>query len=219
MRRFFIFAISTSIAVLLHGLLAVWLGWFNTRATAYQPPEIQLGSLDITLTAPEPPQPATVAIPEPVIEKPAADPVMMPTEPAPAAAPEEKKPEIAQETQPVPPTPAPPQKTTNPSPHPMAPITDEATVLNTSPRTDFIIRPIYPLSARRRGEEGRVEIQVQVDVWGNVTSAQVVNSSGHTSLDEAAIRSVKRAHFSPARRGNMPVPATTKLAIIFRLTD
>ena len=219
MRRFFIFALSTSIAILLHGLLALWLGWFNTRTTVYRPPEIQLGSLDITLTAPEPPQPAPVAIPEPVIEKPMAEPAVVPIEPAPVPVPETKKTEATPEPQPAPPAPAPPQATAKPSAISMAPPTDEATVLNTSPRTDFIIRPIYPLSARRRGEEGRVEVQVQVDVRGHVTTAQVVKSSGYASLDEASLRSIKRAHFAPARRGRTPVPATTKLAIIFRLTD
>jgi protein TonB len=219
MRRFFIFALSTVLAILLHGVAALWLGWFNTRLAVYLAPEIQLGSLDITLTAPEPPQPAPVAIPEPVIEKPAADPVVVLPEPAPVPAPEAKKPEATPEPQPAPPAPAPRQPAAKPSASPMAPPTDEATVLNTSPKANFIIRPVYPLSARRRGEEGRVEVQVQVDARGNVTTAQVVRSSGYTSLDEAALRSVKRAHFSPARRGPTPVPATTKLAIIFRLTD
>jgi protein TonB len=212
MRRFFIFALSTVLAILLHGAAALWLGWFNTRLAVYLAPEIQLGSLDITLMAPEPPQPAPAAIPEPVIEKPAADPVVVLPEPAPVPAPETKKPEAT-------PAPAPQQPAAKPSASPMAPPTDEATVLNISPKANFIIRPVYPLSARRRGEEGRVEVQVRVDARGNVTTAQVVRSSGYTSLDEAALRSVKRAHFSPARRGPTPVPATTKLAIIFRLTD
>lgn len=217
MRRFFIFALSTVLAILLHGAAALWLGWFNTRLAVYLTPEIQLGSLDITLTAPELPQPAPVAIPEPVIEKPAVDPVMVLPEPAPVPVSEAKKPEATPEPQPEPP--ALPQPAAKPSASPMAPPTDEATVLNISPKANFIIRPVYPLSARRRGEEGRVEVQVRVDARGNVTTAQVVRSSGYTSLDEAALRSVKRAHFSPARRGSTPVPATTKLAIIFRLTD
>ena len=78
-------------------------------------------------------------------------------------------------------------------------------------------RPAYPTLARSHGHEGRVLIQVSVLGDGRVGSARVASSSGHGSLDRAALKAVKRWRFRPALRGGKPVTATLMVPVVFRL--
>ncbi len=80
-------------------------------------------------------------------------------------------------------------------------------------------KPPYPLTARRRGYEGRVLLSVRVltdGVCGGVTLKQ---SSGHAMLDIAALDTVKRWRFLPARRGATPVESRVDVPITFRLEN
>lgn len=84
---------------------------------------------------------------------------------------------------------------------------------------DSGIRPYYPLGARMRGEEGIVKVEVQVDNEGGVLNCAVITSSGFPALDDAALSSVKKAHFVTAR-GEAPAENTrTVLTFRFDLTD
>lgn len=56
----------------------------------------------------------------------------------------------------------------------------------------------YPPGARRRREEGVVQVRFVVDDGGNVRSAQIVRSSGYAELDEAVVALVRRASPVPA---------------------
>lgn len=67
--------------------------------------------------------------------------------------------------------------------------------------------PSYPASARRRGEQGRVVLSVELDEQGRIARAQVATSSGSSQLDEAALAAVRQWHCNPARRGGQPVRA------------
>jgi protein TonB len=49
----------------------------------------------------------------------------------------------------------------------------------------------YPLSAKRRGIEGTVILEVWVDAAGAILRAKVGKSSGHEVLDEAALAAVR----------------------------
>jgi len=49
----------------------------------------------------------------------------------------------------------------------------------------------YPRSAIRRGWEGRVELAVQIDTQGQIGLIRILQSSGHSLLDQAAIQSVE----------------------------
>jgi protein TonB len=77
--------------------------------------------------------------------------------------------------------------------------------------------PRYPRIARSRGEEGRVLIRVSVLGNGRVGNAEVTKSSGHGSLDRAALKAVERWRFEPALRAGKPVTATLTVPIVFRL--
>jgi protein TonB len=77
--------------------------------------------------------------------------------------------------------------------------------------------PRYPRLARSRGQEGRVLIRVSVLGNGRVASAKVTRSSGHSSLDRAALKAVKHWRFRPALRSGKPVTATLTVPVVFRL--
>ncbi len=79
--------------------------------------------------------------------------------------------------------------------------------------------PDYPWRARRAGWEGRVVVQVEVTPDGAVADAQVADSSGHAVLDEAAVETIRRWRFEPARQGGAPVAGDVRVPITFRLVD
>jgi len=81
------------------------------------------------------------------------------------------------------------------------------------------IRPAYPVGARRRGEEGTVVYEVAINDKGFVTGTDLIRSSGHSELDNAARRALLAARFTPATRGGEPVPFTLQLPIVFKLLD
>ena len=75
----------------------------------------------------------------------------------------------------------------------------------------------YPLAARRQGLSGTVEIDVTIDADGRVRSAEVVASSSHSVLDEAAADAVKRVG-QVALPENLPRRALrVRLPLVFQL--
>ncbi|AFY87403.1 MAG: hypothetical protein CLLPBCKN_004517 [Chroococcidiopsis cubana SAG 39.79] len=65
--------------------------------------------------------------------------------------------------------------------------------------------PRYPASARRRGVEGVPKVAFYVDSDGNVSNAQLVQSSGDADLDAAALRQVTRWKYNDLKRGRRVV--------------
>ena len=56
----------------------------------------------------------------------------------------------------------------------------------------------YPLSARRRRLEGTVMVELLIDEAGQILSTRVLRSSGHESLDQAALAQVNQLGRVPA---------------------
>ena len=79
--------------------------------------------------------------------------------------------------------------------------------------------PVYPEVARRRGQQGRVVLEVSVSAEGMPVSVRVAQSSGYPSLDTAAQTAVERWRFVPATRGGAPVSAVAEVPVRFRLTE
>lgn len=77
--------------------------------------------------------------------------------------------------------------------------------------------PRYPRAARRHGLEGTLVLRVSVDEAGRPGRLEVIESSGHSMLDGAAMEAVSRWHFTPGRRGGKPVKATVDVPVVFRL--
>lgn len=79
--------------------------------------------------------------------------------------------------------------------------------------------PAYPNGSRRRGEQGRVVLRVQVHADGSAGAVDVAESSGHERLDAAARETVRGWRFAPARRGDSPVDSWLRVPVVFRLDD
>ena len=78
-------------------------------------------------------------------------------------------------------------------------------------------RPQYPEMARQRGQEGKTVLLVDVNSQGVPAEIQVFKSSGHLLLDKAAVATVWRWKFTPARKGGIPVPGQVLLPVEFYL--
>lgn len=144
---------------------------------------------------PPPPEPEPVFIPEPEsIHEPEPEPEV-PSEP------------IAMEPMPEPP----------PEPTPVEPPPAVTTISIEQPTYLRNPAPPYPIEARRAKWEGTVLISVEVSAIGRVITAAVANSSGHPILDKAALATVQRWRFSPARLAGQPATATVEVPITFSL--
>src|SRR5436853_7845923 len=84
-----------------------------------------------------------------------------------------------------------------PAPRPAA---DEA-ISPPAPLGDPILAE-YPQAA---SGAARVVVQIDVDAAGNVSAAEVVGPS-QPGFDDAALAAARRLRFSPARRGDAPIP-------------
>ena len=77
--------------------------------------------------------------------------------------------------------------------------------------------PIYPAEAIRQRLEGTVLIRIHVDKTGDVNEVDVIRSSGHSILDEAAVKAVRGWKGEPATTGQTAVASIEVLPIRFRL--
>jgi protein TonB len=110
---------------------------------------------------------------------------------------------------PADPSPAPEQKSRVASAPP--PVTGAAYLRNPA--------PIYPLAARRAGEQGTVMLRVQVTTEGLPARVDLQKSSGSAHLDRAAIETVKGWRFKPARRGAEAVEGWVDVPVVFNLKE
>ena len=84
---------------------------------------------------------------------------------------------------------------------------------------DQAINPKYPMNSRRKGEQGRVILDVLVSKDGAATSNTLVSSSGFKDLDAAAKEAVMLAKFKPGARNGKPVDASARITILFQLNQ
>ena len=77
--------------------------------------------------------------------------------------------------------------------------------------------PSYPFLSRKAKEEGVVLLKVLVSPDGRAKELQVENSSGHKRLDKAALDTVRKWRFLPARRAGTPVEAWVLVPVTFSL--
>ena len=79
------------------------------------------------------------------------------------------------------------------------------------------IVPVYPRSARRRGREGVVTVEISVSDSGEVSGVEVIAGSGHKDLDSAAVSAVRTARFTPATENGVRVHGSLRLTFEFKL--
>ena len=172
----------------------------------------------------EPSPPVAVVKPKtkPAPKLPAVQPAWHTTPPvqiAATAAPEQKsQTEIPAEVPAAEPVPAPSAVSASP-PQPSVAAVPELPISPPSFNADYLHNPApaYPASARRNGETGRVVLRVLVTAIGTAERVELRTSSGSRRLDSAALETVQRWRFVPARRGETPVSAWVLVPISFAL--
>ena len=99
----------------------------------------------------------------------------------------------------------------------VGPGTGSGTGATRGPRIVDGARPDYPETARVKGWEGTVRLQILVNTAGRVEDVRVVSGSGHIELDQAAQRAVRSWRFSPALKNGSPVAAWATVPVVFDL--
>lgn len=89
----------------------------------------------------------------------------------------------------------------------------------TAGRADYVPKPKYPLSSRRKKEEGTVIIKVYINNTGIAEKWELHKSSGYAKLDTEALKVIKKAKFTPASSDGKPVSSHINLKITFDLKD
>ena len=79
----------------------------------------------------------------------------------------------------------------------------------------------YPTTLYDRRVQGNVTLRIHVDSTGTVIpdSTTVVESSGYSGLDSAAVQGSRELRFSPARLHGSPMPVSILLPVFFRHPD
>jgi len=80
--------------------------------------------------------------------------------------------------------------------------------------------PAYPPLARRLGEQGSVRLSITISATGDVTGANVVQSSGFPDLDQTAVDWVmSHWKYKPATHAGIAVPSQTLANVVFNLQN
>lgn len=229
-------AIQTyAVSVVIH-LLVLVIGQWTLTAPAEYGMEAGTASLEVDLlAAPAASQPVSPPALQPQEQLP---PQPLPPEPSPPEPPPQVKPEIEdmvkpepakEEPKPVvtpaPAAPAPPREVKERGDGSSATPGKDATTLRsrggaiTQAKPDYLRNPAptYPEAARRAGQQGLVMLRVQVNARGTVDAVSVSESSGHSLLDQAAIKAVRKWKFRPATMGPMAVECEVEVPVRFKL--
>ena len=78
--------------------------------------------------------------------------------------------------------------------------------------------PKYPEAALRANKEDVVTLEATIGVDGKATDIKVVKPKGF-GFDEAAVEALKKARYTPAKRGGKAVPRRVRIRIRFTLDD
>ncbi len=73
----------------------------------------------------------------------------------------------------------------------------------------------YPLSLWDEGVEGETLLRVLVNATGGVDSVEVLEPSGFTDFDSAAVKGARDFRFNPARQGDDRVTAWAQVPVRF----
>ncbi len=89
----------------------------------------------------------------------------------------------------------------------------------TEKRPDYLSNPapVYPREARRLKQEGLVVLSVEIDPKGKPVKISIIQSTGSSLLDQAAVTAVRRWVFSPAGFAGLAIHSTVEIPIRFRL--
>jgi periplasmic protein TonB len=78
-------------------------------------------------------------------------------------------------------------------------------------------KPEYPPASARAEETGVVTVRFVIDIDGKAIQSQVVKSSGHKRLDEAARQALGLCHFVPGTVDGKPERSTVDIQYVWKL--
>lgn len=194
---------ALAIIVLLH------LGFFWALSSGLTPKlmRIVIPEAPVFLPPPDEPKPLKrVVVDDPIIKTRPLDPYVPPVAPIPND-PVDTAPRV-----PVPTTPNDFTQTGDVV-APPAPVVIE-------PRIDArrgLSEPYYPPQVIREGGEGTVLLSIYILADGRVGEVKLDRSSGHTKLDESALREAKKWRFVPGSSDGKPMAMWKQLPVTFRL--
>lgn len=199
--------LGTLAAALIIGLHIAAFAYF------YFKPEVPITQAEIP--------PMTVELYRPPVEQPPAPVIPEELPPPPPPKVEKPKPVEKPKAKPIAPKPEPVvQKVETPPPAPVAPPPPpQITPATANPGYLRNPAPEYPELAVERGWEGTVILNVHVLGNGKPSSVEVKTSSGRNVLDNAAVQTVRRWSFVPAKQGDTPVDSWVEVPIDFKLSN
>ena len=98
------------------------------------------------------------------------------------------------------------------------PIPEDEYLVTAMPRVLSEFRAPYPAEAKDQGIEGKVVMDILVDQKGVVRKVTLIKGLGF-GLDEAAMSSIKKFSFEPAKIGDRAVAVVIRYGINFVLED
>ncbi|ORU94184.1 MAG: energy transducer TonB [Cycloclasticus sp. symbiont of Bathymodiolus heckerae] len=194
-----------AISFLAHGVLAAFAykaGLFSNEDTPNMPAKIiSIALVEPTPIKPPPPvqPPKPTKIKKRIVTKAPSKKRIAP-KPKPIKEVVKPKPTIVKPVAPASPLPTPVKKR----------------VAFTAPQPSYQPKPKYPSIARRRGQEGIVVLEITIGNNGHVNRASVVQSSGSSALDRAAIKTIKTWKFPASQFNSL---SSFKQKIEFRLNS
>ena len=90
---------------------------------------------------------------------------------------------------------------------------------NSDARATQVTNPIYPQSARARGIEGYVILEITINDRGALTDVKVLSSKPEGIFDQVAIDAVRRWTFKPAVSGGKSFETKIKQKVNFELNE
>lgn len=77
--------------------------------------------------------------------------------------------------------------------------------------------PIYPARSIRLGQEGTVEVEVEVLADGRIGEVRILTSSGYRLLDQAALKAARKGRYKPALRDDHAIRSIIIVPFEFHL--
>jgi protein TonB len=84
------------------------------------------------------------------------------------------------------------------------------------PKFEKQVSPDYPFAAKQQGIEGTVMLHLSIDEFGMLQNVEVLEATDRIFIS-AAITSVKKSFFLPAKNNRQPVPSQAILPVHFKL--
>jgi len=101
---------------------------------------------------------------------------------------------------------------------PAAPVVRSATRVQSALEICFRTPPPYPASALRDGHEGRSVVGFRISAYNFLQDVTLARSSGHESLDQAALVHLERCRIQALQRDNpFPPEGRYQLPISWRI--